>query len=290
MSVTVKAFAKINLYLDVVGKRANGYHDIVSVMQAVSLCDTLTVARTKEGISLDTGGVLPADDSNLIVRAAKRYFAVRGNSCEESFGVHITLSKHIPMAAGLGGGSADAAATLKALNVLDGERFTAQELAELGTAIGADVPFCVLGGTALCEGIGEVLTPLQNRLRATLVLAVDGEGVSTPTAFAALDARYGDFRDFVSEVSPRPLIGALEKGDFFNTVSALFNRFEEAVEPTRPAVTELKHILRDYGAAAVQMSGSGPTVFGLFENENDAKRAENRLKNAGVRAYMCQML
>lgn len=285
MTITQKAHAKINLYLDVTGKRENGYHDVKTVMQSVSLCDILTVEKTAaEGILLDTGGALPADNSNLIVRAAKRYFAASG----ARFGIRVTLQKHIPMAAGMGGGSADAAATLRALNELDGNRFTVKELAEMGADIGADVPFCVLGGTALCEGIGEVMTPIKTNLNAALVVAMGGEGVSTPQAFAALDARYRDFVDFESSRSPESLISALQRGSLSDTVGALFNRFEEVVEPQRPAVTEIKRSLLDHGALAAQMSGSGPSVFGIFESARDADRAALALKNENVCAYSCQ--
>lgn len=287
MSIIVRANAKINLYLDVTAKRKNGYHDVKTVMQSVSLCDILTVEKTAaEAISLNTGGALPADDSNLIVRAAKCYFAASG----APFGVHVTLQKHIPMAAGMGGGSADAAATLRALNELDGNRFTAEELAEMGAAIGADVPFCVLGGTALCEGIGEVITPITTTLDAALVVAMGNEGVSTPQAFAALDARYRDFVDFAPSQTPTALINALQKGSLSDTVGALFNRFEEVVEPMRPAVSEIKRSLLEHGALAAQMSGSGPSVFGIFENERDAERAALALKNENVRAYSCQFI
>lgn len=286
MTVTVLANAKINLYLDVVGRYENGYHEIESVMQALSLADTLSVTRVGEGITLDSGGVLPVDDTNLVVRAAKAYFAAAG----QRFGVHARLQKTIPMAAGLGGGSADAAATLKALNMLDNNRFTLGELATVGAAVGADVPFLVLGGTALCRGIGEKITPLINRVKASVVVAVDAEGVSTPWAFSALDKHYNGFADFKTERIATPLIEALKKGDFSSTVGALFNRFEAVVEPQRPAVSELKRDLRRYGAAAVQMSGSGPAVFGIFADEGAAQRATEYLKNCGVRAYHCKML
>jgi len=286
LTVKVLANAKINLYLDVIGRRKDGYHEIESVMQTLSLADTVSATCTGEGITLDTGGVLPADDSNLVVRAARAYFA----ATKQSFGVHLQLHKVIPMAAGLGGGSADAAATLKALNMLDRDRFTPSELAAIGATVGADVPFLVLGGTALCRGIGDEITPLINRVKASVVVAVDGEGVSTPWAFAELDKRYNGFADFRSERTPSPLIAALEKGDFSSTVSALFNRFEAIVEPQRPAVSELKRELYRYGANAVQMSGSGPAVFGIFADEAAAQRATDYLKNCGVRAYHSKML
>ncbi len=286
MTVTLPAYAKINLYLDVIGKRPNGYHDVLTVMQSVSLCDMLTVTKTAgEGISLDTGGVLPADGSNLIVRAANAYFAA---SCAP-FGVDISLEKRIPMAAGMGGGSADAAATLKALNALDGMRFSTERLAEIGAAIGADVPFCVCGGTCLCEGIGEIMTPIKTTLDTALVVAMGGEGVSTPEAFAALDARYRNFADFSPERTPKPLISALQNGSLSDTVLALFNRFEEVVEPMRPAVSEIKRSLLNHGALAAQMSGSGPSVFGIFADEKAAQQAAEHLTRTGVRAFACRM-
>ncbi len=287
MTVTIPAYAKVNLYLDVVGKRPSGYHDVVTVMQSVSLSDILTVTKTAgEEIMLDTGGVLPADDSNLIVRAARAYFAASG----APFGVNILLEKHIPMAAGMGGGSADAAATLRALNMLDGNRFTIERLAEIGAGIGADVPFCVRGGTCLCEGIGDVMTPIQNNLSATLVVAMGGEGVSTPRAFAALDACYQNYQSFCPDRTPSALIKALKNGDFSATVTAFFNRFEEVVEPQRPTVSAIKQALLAHGALAAQMSGSGPSVFGVFADEQSAARAAEHLKSIGIRAYACRML
>ncbi len=287
MTVTVKANAKINLWLDVVGKRADGYHDILSVMQSVSLFDTLTATRTeKTGISLAVGEGLPTDERNLAVRAANAYFAKTG----EPFGVSLTLQKRIPMAAGLGGGSADAAATLRALNLLDGERFSIADLAEIGAKVGADVPFCVFGGTALCKGIGERITPLESKVKLSLVVAISGEGVSTPAAFAALDAHHGNFVNFTSSESPVALMDALKKGDAQALSPLLFNRFEEVVERERRAVTVLKNALLDHGALAAQMSGSGPSVFGLFADQKTAERAAEGLLALGARAYACEMI
>lgn len=287
MTVTVTANAKINLHLDVIGKRENGYHDVVSVMQSVSLCDTLTVTRkTGEGILLDTGGVLPADDSNLVVRAARCYFAASGTP----FGVAVTLEKRIPMAAGMGGGSADAAAMLKALNEIDGNRYTVQQLAGMGAAIGADVPFCVQGGTCLCEGVGDVLTPILNNANATVVVAMGGEGVSTPEAFGALDRLFDDYKKFEGSVSPKPLIRALEVGNVKDVAAALFNRFEAVIEPLRPAVASIKNTMLQNGALAAQMSGSGPSVFAIFEDEQAASCTVEALRGEGVRAFLCKMI
>ncbi len=287
MTVTQKANAKINLWLDVIEKRANGYHGVLSVMQAVSLCDTLTATRMlTPGISLAVGDGLPSDERNLVVRAAKAYFEKTG----EPFGVSFALEKAIPMAAGLGGGSADAAAALKALNLLDGERFSLPELAKIGAAVGADVPFCVFGGTALCEGIGECITPLDSCVKLALVVAIMGEGVSTPLAFAALDKRYDNFSNFTAKKSPKSLMDALEKNDISATVSALFNRFEGVIEPERPAVTQLKAALLENGALGAQMSGSGPAVFGIFADLATAETAAKALESLGARAFACETI
>lgn len=285
--ITVKANAKVNLYLTVTGKRENGYHDLVTVMQSVSLHDALTVRRTaQEGLWLDTGGALPADDSNLICRAAKAYFAKSG----KPFGVSVKLEKRIPMQAGMGGGSADAAAMLRALNTLDGNRFTEAVLCEIGAGLGADVPFCVMGGTRLCRGIGEVMEPIENHLKGTLVVAIGGEGVSTPAAFAELDCRYGDFVQKRAENAPVALLNAMAYGDLDAAAPCFYNMFEEVIDPIRPHVGQLKSILRQNGAVAAMMSGSGPSVWGLFEDSAQAERAKEALVAAGARAYTCEMI
>jgi 4-diphosphocytidyl-2-C-methyl-D-erythritol kinase len=237
-------------------------------------------------IALLVGEGLPCDERNLAVRAANAYFAKTG----KPFGVHLTIDKKIPMQAGLGGGSADAAATLKALNLLDGQRFSMAELAEIGAAVGADVPFCVFGGTALCRGIGERISPLESHTRLSLVVAISGEGVSTPAAFAALDARYGDFEIFASGEGPVVLIDALERGDAPLVAASLFNRFEEVIEPQREALTVLKNALLAQGAIAAQMSGSGPAVFGIFPDIATAKVAAEALKASGARAFACETI
>ena len=288
MTVTLQAHAKINLYLDVVGRRENGYHDIVSVMQAVSLADTLTVTRTRgEGIALKIGGaVLAADDSNLVVRAAKAYFA----AAKTSFGVETVLEKQIPMQAGLGGGSADAAAMLHALNKLDGERFSLRELAAIGASIGADVPFCVVGGTALCRGIGEVIEPIENRLDATLVVAIGRDVVSTPAAFGALDRRYDNYTNYTPTRDVKSVASALAKGDANELPTGAFNAFEAVIEALCPSVAEIKRLMKEGGAILAQMSGSGPAVFGVFSDPVLAQKAKKALDGAGYRAFVCRMV
>lgn len=285
--LTVMAPAKINLYLDVTGKRENGYHDLVTVMQSISLHDTLTVERREgEGVLLDTGGLSPADDSNLICRAARAYF---DKSCAP-FGVAVRLKKRIPMQAGMGGGSADAAAMLRALNALDGDRFTVAQLCEIGATVGADVPFCVVGGTRLCRGIGEVMEPIQNRLGGTLVVAIGGEGVSTPAAFGELDRRYDDFKEPHGKTHPDVLLGAMERGDLNAAAPYFKNLFEEVILPIRPTVGEIKGMMLKNGAHVAMMSGSGPSVWGIFDSAETAERAKAALLAAGHRAYVCEMI
>lgn len=284
--LAIKAHAKINLYLTVTGKRPNGYHDVVTVMQSVSLADTLWVERVdREGVFLDTGGILPADDSNLICKAARAYFA----KSQSPFGVSVKLEKKIPMQAGMGGGSADAAAMLKALNALDGERFTEAELCELGAGIGADVPFCVAGGTRLCRGIGEVMEPIENRLDGTLVVAIGNEGVSTPQAFGALDEKYENFKQ-PRPVIPDALLDAMAKGSVQAATPHFYNMFEEVILPVRPAVGEIKATMLAHGADATMMSGSGPSVWGIFATKEAAAAARAALLAAGHRAYLCKMM
>lgn len=286
MTHTEKAYAKINLTLDVTAKRADGYHELRTLMQTVSLCDTLTVTRTEGGYTLDTGGVLDAGESNLVTRAMRCYF----EASQKPFGVAVRLEKNIPMQAGLGGGSADAAAMLRALNALDGNRFPTDELCRMAARIGADVPFCVVGGTCLCSGIGEVIEPLTGDFHAYVVVAMRGEGVSTPAAFAALDARYGGFGACREEATANEsaLRFAMRVGELSGLVPLLYNRFESVIEPIRPDVAALKQSLLASGALHAQMSGSGPAVFGLFATEREAMRAQDALRELGATAFACE--
>ena len=285
----IKAYAKINLSLEVVGRRADGYHELVSVMQSVSLADTLVFEKKcHNGVSLDTGCDLPADENNLIVRAARAYFAAVGSE----FGVDIKLTKQIPMQAGLGGGSADAAATLCALNALNENALCDEELCRIGAKIGADVPFCIMGGTQICRGIGEKMTPIENALDCHVVIVKGEQSVSTPRAFAALDERYGDFAGFEkkAEKSITLLEKCLKNGEI-NTVGGLiFNRFEQTVALDVPDVLKIKQELLSLGAFAAQMSGSGPSVFGLFQNEQDATDAAAQMRLQGKQAFVCRFV
>ncbi len=289
MRLTEFANAKVNLCLDVVGRRPDGYHEVVSVMQSISLADTLHATRAGDTLVLRCDDAsLCCDERNLVLRAANAFFDTLGNR----FGVEFFLEKRIPMQAGLGGGSADAAAALRLLNRMAGEPLGTEALCRIGAGIGADVPFCVVGGTAICRGIGEKMTPIANRMERYLVVAMAGEGVSTPRAFADLDDRFGDFQRAADEANGRlpEIVAAMEAGDTERLAVLLYNRFEDVIEPVRPAVSDLKRALCEKGARFAHMSGTGPSVFGVFACERDAALAASVLVNRGVAAFACSAL
>lgn len=284
-----RANAKINLYLDVVGRRENGYHNIVSIMQTVSLCDLVTVDYRPSqhlSISLFASGndSMPTDCRNLAWRAAELYLAEIGQSGE----VRITIEKHIPMAAGLAGGSSDAAAVLRAMNRLCGNRLTTEQLCALGAKLGADIPFCIVGGGALVTGIGEELQAVAPMPQCHLAVACMGEGISTPWGYGKLDELHNNFAD-VKPSDPRPeaLLRAMREDCVLAHTSCFFNIFEEIVPALRPRVDEIKSVMQEGGALCAMMSGSGPSVFGLFPNAEKAVETVAKLKEMGAEAFVC---
>ena len=267
-----KAFAKINLALDVLGRRPDGYHDVRMIMQTVALCDRLILEAEPDlpGIRFacsDPG--LPADERNLAVRAAKLLMEEAG----VGQGLSIRLEKGIPEAAGLAGGSADAAETLKGVNRLFGLGFPAEELMRLGAKIGADVPYCILGGTALAEGIGEILTPLRDIPDCAVLLAKPPARVSTKEVYEALDA---------AEIAGHPdidgMIGCIGNGDLRGTALRASNVLEPVTAAREPAIRILEEEMLKRGALCAKMSGSGPTVFGLFGDRADAEAAASLIE------------
>lgn len=269
-SIQVKAYAKINLGLDVLRKRPDGYHEVRMIMQTVRLFDKLTVKKTQtEGIAIKSSlSYLPCDESNLIYRAAALFFEETG----EKAGIHVTLNKHIPVAAGMAGGSSDAAATLTALNELYRTGLSLAELQRLGVRIGADVPYCLLQGTALSEGIGEVLTPLPAPPAACLLIVKPPFSVST---------RYV-YENLAPDTAPHPdidaLLNALKSGSLAGLAAHLGNTLESVTIPLHPEIAAIKQSLLDAGALGALMSGSGPTVFALFSDRQTAERAFYRFK------------
>lgn len=287
-TVRLPARAKINLYLDILSRRENGYHNILSVMQSVDLCDTVTLTRLPAGsgihVETDVEG-LPTDRRNLAYRAAEKFSAILGQIPD----VRIAIEKRIPMAAGLAGGSADAAAVLRGLNLLYDTRAPREKLCELGATMGADIPFCVVGGAFVAEGIGEILTPCQAlSTDQWLVIACGGEGVSTPDAYRALDEAHGDFA-IPREGGARfaALRSALDTGDIAGVRDHMYNIFEEVVLPSHSTAPRLIAAMKESSAQAAMMSGSGPSVFGLFADEMTATQAATHIRNTlGIPAFV----
>ena len=289
MKMSVKAPAKINLYLDVLGKRNDGYHNIKSVMQTVDLCDEIFVEldEPKLGTQLIeiscSEAALPCDATNLAHRAAVTFFSGCGIY---DYSCRIRIEKHIPMAAGLAGGSTDAAAVLRLLNAMSGHPLDADSLCSLGATIGADVPFCIRGGTLYTEQIGDVMKPCYPTPTAYVVIALGGEGVSTPTAYRMLDDKFGAGldRDFANVDA---LTSALHKRDLRSICGAMYNIFEEVILPVHPQASAAKEALLRFGALGALMSGSGPAVFGVFDDQGAAQSAAHRLAGTVDRVFVC---
>ena len=284
-----KANAKINLYLNVTARRENGYHDLISVMQTVTLCDQITLdfeqTDTVE-ITLFAKGndLMPTDNRNLAWKAAKLFLDQTGISGR----VSIQIEKHIPMAAGLAGGSSDAAAVLRGLNRLCGSPLTTDELCTLGARLGADIPFCIVGGGALVTGIGDHLQRIPSMPKVPLVVACMGEGVSTPWAYGALDDRYHSFENAPQEdPCATGMLNAIEKQDLPGICTDCFNLFETVVPAAQPYVDLLKNTMTQGGAIRSMMSGSGPSVFGIFKTLDDAERVCSTLQGMGAFATVC---
>ena len=285
MTKTVNGYAKINLHLDIGGIRDDGYHDVEIVMQTLTLCDKITVSINGSGsfsCECDIADV-PTGEKNIAVRAAMLY----AEAAELDFGVHLKIEKNIPMAAGLAGGSTDAAATLVALNGLFDNKLGEDELLSIGSKLGADVPFCIRGGCAYTDGRGDVLHSFPSIPKDLIfVIACGGEGVSTLWAYRLMDETHDNFKNYETRGAEK-LRDALLSDNPESFTEYLFNIFEEHVLHQRPIAKEIKSILVALGAKAAMMSGSGPSVFGIFDSEEQAKIAENAIKEKGYFAAVC---
>ena len=279
----IQAFAKLNLTLDILGKREDGYHDLRMVMQSITLADTLTLEENQgEGLRVSVNlRFLPTGEKNLAAAAALRFWEALGREPED---LDIRIEKRIPVCAGMAGGSSDAAAVLRALNQRAGAPFSPKELARLGERVGSDVPYCVLGGTALAEGRGEVLTPLAPLPRCWVVACKPDFPISTPELFAQADR---------VKLRRRPdtagLVAALEAGDLGGVARRMYNVFEDVL-PARlyTRVAEIKNILIQCGALGANMSGSGPTAFGLFDRLEAAQEARACLAQRYRDTFLCE--
>ena len=277
----ITAPAKINLWLEIRARRPDGYHDIESVMQTVTLCDTLTLTRADSIAITCTDEVLDCGETNLCHRAARRFFEAAGIDG----GALIHIEKRIPIAGGLAGGSTDAAATLRGLNALYETGFSEEELCGIGVKIGADVPFCIKQGIAVTRGIGEQFASAPQLPDCHIVIACAGEGVSTPWAYGRLDAMY----DFAARtVDADDFTRVIAGGSLGGIAAAMTNIFESAVLPVRPQAVKIKETLQDSGALGALMSGSGPSVFGIFDNPESADLAMRRLSSLGIAARQCK--
>lgn len=260
-----KAYAKINLGLDVLRRRQDGYHEVKMIMQTVDICDDLTFEKRGEpGIGFRIEGAdLPADENNLVYRAA----ALMMEKGQVREGVSITLQKRIPIAAGMAGGSADAAAALRGLNALFEMGHSVEELEELGVTLGADIPYCIRGGTMLSEGIGEILTPLPEPPACHLVVVKPDVDVSTAFVYGNLQADRLPFHPDIDGMA-----AALAAGDLKGITDRMGNVLETVTAKEYPVIDRLKQMMCGLGAENALMSGSGPTVFGICKEKETAEK------------------
>lgn len=270
MDIKVKAYAKINLLLDIVATRTDGYHDLFMIMQSIGIYDTVTVTQTKSKriyISCNNASI-PTDKTNIAYKAAKAFFT---HTKIKNTGLKIHIEKRIPHAAGLAGGSADGAAVIVALNELTGAGLSENELCDIGVKIGADVPFCIKGGTLLAQGIGDVLNKVKPLRKCYILLAKPDCGVNTGEA-------YKQFDECGKTHTPDKLgfLKAMQSRDLPLIAQSMENVFEQFIHV--PYKVDIKDVMRKNGALGVCMSGSGPTVFGIFDEKENAENASKELE------------
>lgn len=265
-----KSYAKINLSLDVVNKRSDGYHNLKMIMQTVSLYDIITVDKSDNVEITCTNKNVPCDESNIVYKCAKKLLDLR----DKSYGFKIHIEKNIPMAAGLAGGSSDGATVLKEINRIYDLGFSMDELKKIGATIGADIPYCLEGGTYLCEGIGDILTKTDDFDYDKILLVKPPINVSTPWVFKNLK---------LDEISSHPntekVIECLKGCDISGLKRCSANLLESVTEKEYPEIKNIKEKMYSLGASFSMMSGSGPTVFGIFENETDLNNAYEYFKS-----------
>ncbi len=266
------AYAKLNLSLDVCAQREDGYHEMLMVMQTVSLCDQISIRLNDSGLVRASSNLpfIPGDERNLAVKAALRFLDAVGKSGQ---GMQIDMRKDIPVGAGMGGGSSDAAAVLRALNRHYGSPLSRKELEELACAVGSDVAFCVAGGTALARGRGEVLEDLQPMPDCSFLLVKPEFSISTPELFRKLD--HSPNRNHPDTPG---MLQALEQGDLRELCMRMYNVFEEVDDRRMRTVHQIKSSILDFGALGAIMTGTGSAVFGVFAQEEDAARACKALR------------
>lgn len=276
----LKSYAKVNLALEVLYKREDGYHEIDSIMQQISLYDQLVFADNKDGIKIESNSSeVPVDSSNLVYKAWEMMKELTGIDR----GITIRIDKRIPVAAGLAGGSSNGAMTLRALNQLWDLNLRDEDLMNMGKKIGADIPFCIMGGTARAQGIGEKLTQLSPFKDKYILLANPGLRISAAYAYSKVDLS-GERYD------SRELVEAMEKDDLNLVASKLYNRLENPIVTENPIIQEIKTMMKENGALGALMSGSGSTVFGIFDDEEKMEFANKKLSLSIPKVYSCKTI
>lgn len=280
MKLTLKANSKINLILDITGIKKNGYHSLFTVMQSLSLGDIITVEKTvgeSIEISCDTEGV-PTDKSNIVYKCAEKFFDYA--QIKNDRGIRINIEKRTPFGAGMGGGSADGAAVLVALNKIFNTELPDKVLCRIGATVGADIPFCIVGGTALALDTGSVVAPLPNLDDCHIVVVKPENCVSTKEAYAAIDAL-----ENIKHTKNKEMLELLADSEFHTALKLCGNVFEQAVEV--PGRVDIKYIMNKNGAVASCMTGSGSAVYGIFEEKSDAENSAEELKEMFNEVYIC---
>lgn len=279
-NITLRAPAKINLALDILGKRGDGYHLVKMIMQTIDLYDTVNISlKDHKNITLISNSLeVPLDEKNIAFKAAKEFFSATNIN---NPGVEIALYKQIPVAAGLAGGSTNAAAVIVGLNYLFNTNLNAKDLIDIGSKIGADVPFCILGGTMIAEDIGTTLTPLPDMPECYIVLSKPPVSVSTKEAYALHDS----IKSYENK-SCEAAIEAICNGDIQSLADSLYNKFEKVI--SLPEVDDIKRIMMSYGALGSCMSGSGPSVFAIFDIKEKAENCACDLKKVYENTYICK--
>ena len=278
-----QALAKLNLTLDVLGKRTDGFHDLRMVMQSITLADTIQMEKNGlDRIRIQSNmQFLPTGEKNLAAVAALRFYERLGKPCP---GFDLVLEKQIPVCAGMAGGSSDAAAVLRMLNELENAPFTVTELAKIGELVGSDVPYCVMGGTALAEGRGEILTPLPSIPKCWVVVCKPPFPISTPELFAKIDRCKMRCRP-----DTKGMLSALSNGDLEGVARRMYNVFEDVLpQRQRSKVMEIKNTLIQYGAIGANMSGTGPTAFGIFSDVYCAEKSYESLRREYTETFLVQ--
>lgn len=280
MKLTLKANSKINLILDITGIKENGYHSLFTVMQSLSLGDIITVEKIggeNIEISCDTEGV-PTDKSNIVYKCAEKFFEY--SRIEKNRGIHINIEKRTPFGAGMGGGSADGAAVLVALNKIYNTEFPDKVLCRIGAKVGADIPFCIVGGTALALDTGAIVAPLPDLEGYYIVVVKPKDCVSTKEAYAAVDAL-----DNMKHTKNKEMFELLTEGEFQTALKLCGNVFEQAIEVA--GRVDIKDVMNKNGAIASCMTGSGSAVYGIFKEKENAEKSAEKLKEMFKEVFVC---